>query len=85
MYMPIKKWIFQYSIAFSILSALFSSVQYIKGQTVSYSVTFGLTWAFISIAIFATRRAYNFKKNIDCQLCNDLNGKDAQRKKSFLL
>ena len=77
--MPIKKWIFQYSIAFPILSALFSSVQYFKGQTVSYSVTFGLTWAFISIAIFATRRAYNFKKNIDCQLCNDLNPKDAQR------
>ena len=35
--MPIKKWIFQYSIAFPILSALFSSVQYIKGQTVSSS------------------------------------------------
>lgn len=35
--MPTKKWIFQYSIAFPILSALFSSVQYIKGQTVSYS------------------------------------------------
>ena len=78
--MPIKKWIFQYSIAFPILSALFSSVQYIKGQTVSYSLKFGLTWAFITIVIFATRRAYNFKKNIDCQLCNDLNPKDAQRK-----
>ncbi len=78
--MPIKKWIFQYNIAIPILSALFSSVQYIKGQTVSYSVTFGLTWAFISIAIFATRRAYNFKESIDCQLYNDLNGKDAQRK-----
>ena len=75
--MPIKKWTFQYSIAFPILSALFSSVQYFKGQTISYSVTFGLTWAFITIAIFATRRAYNFKKNIDCQLCNDLNPKDA--------
>ncbi len=36
--MPIKKWIFQYSIAFPILSALFTSVQYIKGQTVSYSL-----------------------------------------------
>ena len=78
--MPIKKWTFQYSIAFPILSALFSSVQYFKGQTISYSVTFGLTWAFITIAIFATRRAYNFKKNIDCQLCNDLNPEDAQRK-----
>lgn len=78
--MPIKKWIFQYSIALPVLFALFSSVQYIKGQTVSYSVTFGLTWTFISIAIFATRRAYNFKKNIDCQLCNDLNQRDAQQK-----
>ena len=78
--MPIKKCIFQYSIDFPILSALFSSVQYFKGQTISYSVTFGLTWAFITIAIFATRRAYNFKKNIDCQLCNDLNPEDAQRK-----
>ena len=78
--MPIKKWIFQYSIAFPILSALFTSVQYIKGQRVSYSVNFGLTWAFITIVIFATRRAYNFKKNIDCQLCNDLNPEDAQRK-----
>ena len=78
--MPIKKWIFQYSIALPVLFALFSSVQYIKGQTVSYSVTFGLTWAFISIAIFATRRAYNFKKHIDCQLCNDLDQRDAQQK-----
>jgi len=78
--MPIRKWIFQYSIALPVLFALFFSVQYIKGQPVSYSVTFGLTWAFISTAIFATRRAYNFKKNIDCQLCNDLNGKEAQRK-----
>ena len=78
--MPIKKWIFQYSIALPVLFALFSSVQYIKGQTVSYSVTFGLTWAFISIAIFAISRASNFKKKIDCQLCNDLNQRDAQRK-----
>ena len=78
--MPIKKWILQYSLAFPMLFTLFSGIQYIKGQTVSYSVTFGLTWAFISIAIFATRRAYNFKKNIDCQLCNDLNQSDAQRK-----
>lgn len=62
------------------LFALFSGVQYIKGQTASYSVTFGLTWAFISIAIFATRRAYNFKKHIDCQLCNDLDQRDSQQK-----
>lgn len=78
--MPIKKWILQYSLAFPMLFALFSGVQYIKGQTVFYSVTFGLTWAFISIAIFAIRRAYNFKKNIDCQLCNDLNQRDGQQK-----
>ena len=78
--MPIRKWIFQYSIALPVLFALFFSVQYIKGQPVSYSVTFGLTWAFISTAIFATRRAYSFKKNIDCQLCNDLNHSDVNQK-----
>ena len=78
--MPIKKWILQYSLAFPMLFTLFSGVQYIKGQTVSYSVTFDLTWAFIAIAIFNIRRAYNFKKNIDCQLSNDLNQRDAQQK-----
>lgn len=78
--MPNKKWTFQYSIALPVLFALFSIVQYIKGQTVSYSVTFDLTWAFIAIATFNIRRAYNFKKNIDCQLCNDLNQRDAQQK-----
>jgi hypothetical protein len=43
-------------------------------------LVFGLTWSFISVAIFATRRAYNFKKNIDCQLCNDLTQSDSQQK-----
>ncbi|WOI35674.1 hypothetical protein R1T43_10560 [Alteromonas sp. CI.11.F.A3] len=78
--MPIKKWIFQYSIAFPLVFALLSGIQYIKGHTLSYSVVFGITWSFISVAIFATRRAYNFKKNIDCQLCNDLNQSDSQQK-----
>ncbi len=70
--MPLKKWTLQYLIAFPLLFAIFSSVQYFKGQTVSYSLNFGLAWAFIVIFIFAVRRTYNFKKRIRCDICNDI-------------
>ena len=70
--MPVKKWMFQYSIALPLVFLLLAAVQYLKGHTLMYSVQFGVMWAFISIAIFAARRAYNFRKNIACQVCNDL-------------
>jgi len=72
MTMPLKKWTLQYLIAFPLLCAIFASVQYLKGQSILYSLEFGATWAFISIFIFAVRRAYNFKRRIHCDICNDL-------------
>lgn len=70
--MPIRKWLLQYCIALPITFSLLAGVQYLKGQTVSYSIEFGVIWSFITIAIFAIRRAYNFRKNIACDICNDL-------------
>lgn len=70
--MPIRKWIIQYSIALPLLFALFAGVQYFKGQTLTYSLSFGAIWSVIALSLFAFRRAYNFRKNIACQLCNDL-------------
>ena len=70
--MPIKKWTLQYLVAFPLLATIFASVQYFKGQSFSYSLEFGVTWAFISISIFAARRIYNFKKQIHCEICNDI-------------
>ncbi|AXT40147.1 hypothetical protein D1814_16390 [Alteromonas sp. BL110] len=70
--MPLKKWTLQYLIAFPLLLAIFASVQYLKGQSILYSLEFGVTWAFISIFIFAVRRAYNFKRRNHCDICIDL-------------
>ena len=70
--MPIKKWIVQYAIAFPIIFVLLAGVQYLKGQSVYYSIEFGLIWAFVSLLIFAIRRFYNYRKQIHCALCNDL-------------
>ena len=70
--MPLKKWTLQYLIVCPLLFVIFASVQYLKGQSVSYSLEFGATWAFISIFIFAVRRAYNFKRRIHCDICNDV-------------
>jgi hypothetical protein len=41
---------------------------------------FAITWACITLAIFAVTRAYNFKRNVYCQLCNDLPEKPADEK-----
>ena len=49
--MPIKKWTLQYLVAYPLLATIFASVQYFKGQSFSYSLEFGVTWAFISISI----------------------------------
>ena len=70
--MPIKKWTLQYLVAFPLLATIFASVQYFKGQSFSYPLELGVTWAFISISIFAARRIYNFKKRIHCEICNDI-------------
>lgn len=70
--MPIKKWIVQYVIALPIIFALLAGVQYLKGRSIEYSIEFGILWALVSVAIFAVRRCYNYRKNIDCTVCNDL-------------
>lgn len=70
--MPIKKWIIQYTIAFPIVFIFLSSVQYLKGRSVEYAIEFGILWSLISITIFAVRRFYNYRKNIDCIVCNDI-------------
>ncbi len=70
--MPIRKWTIQYLIAFPVVLMLLAGGQYFKGRDLDYAIEFGLIWAAISITVFALRRAYNFKKNIACSLCNDL-------------
>ncbi|GAA0852561.1 hypothetical protein GCM10009114_02890 [Aliiglaciecola litoralis] len=70
--MPIKKWIIQYSVALPLLFALFASVQYLKGSSLEESIEFGLLWSTLSLTVFALRRVYNFRKNINCSICNDL-------------
>lgn len=70
--MPIKKWMFQYAIAVPIIFFLLASVQYLKGRSLEYAIEFGIFWSLISVAIFAIRRFYNYRKNINCSVCNDL-------------
>lgn len=70
--MPIKKWLIQYAVALPIVSLLLSGAQCLKGRSLEYSIEFGITWAVISISIFAFRRFYNYRKSINCALCNDL-------------
>ena len=60
--MPIKKWIFQYCIALPLVFVLLTGVQYLKGRSPAYAIEFGLIWSVISVAIFAARRAYNYRK-----------------------
>ncbi len=73
---PIKKWLFQYSIALPLVFLLLAAVQYAKGRSLEYAIEFGLVWSFISVAVFAARRAYSFRQNIHCALCNDLPKKE---------
>jgi len=70
--MPIKKWIVQYAIALPIIFSLLAGIQYLKGRSLEYSIEFGILWALVSVAIFAIRRFYNYRKNINCAVCNDL-------------
>ncbi|SEK32010.1 hypothetical protein SAMN05216262_10161 [Colwellia chukchiensis] len=70
--MPIKKWIFQYVIALPIIFVLLASIQYFKGRTLEYSIEFGVLWAWVSVTVFAIRRYYNYRKNINCRVCNDI-------------
>lgn len=77
--MPIKKWIVQYAIALPIIFSLLTSIQYFKGRSLEYSIEFGILWALVSVTIFAIWRFYNYRKNINCAVCNDLpdNNKDS--------
>jgi len=70
--MPIKKWVKQYLIALPILFSIFAGVQYFKGRALDYSIEFGVIWALVAISIFALTRAFNFRKNKPCAVCNDL-------------
>ena len=70
--MPVEKWILQYCAALPVIFVVLASVQYIKGHTLSYAIEFGVIWSLVSLGVFAIRRAYNFRKNIACQICNDL-------------
>ena len=70
--MPIRKWIFQYAISLPIIVIILMGVQYLKGRSLDYSIEFGVIWGFISVTIFAIRRYYNYRKNIQCAVCNDL-------------
>lgn len=70
--MPIRKWITQYAIALPIIFVLLAGIQYLKGQSLAYSIEFGVFWSLVSVAIFAIRRIYNYRKNIHCAVCNDL-------------
>ncbi|WP_404396315.1 hypothetical protein [Pseudoalteromonas phenolica] len=80
--MPIRKWIAQYTIALPIIFVLLAGVQYLKGRSLEYSIEFGIMWALISVTIFAIRRFYNYRKSINCQVCNDLpsNNQDSDDK-----
>ncbi|KFZ38695.1 hypothetical protein HR45_04535 [Shewanella mangrovi] len=73
--MPIKKWMIQYSVALPVIAILLATIQYLKGRDLGYSIIFGVLWSCITVAIFAARRAYNYRKNIDCIVCNDLSHK----------
>ena len=70
--MPIRKWIFQYTMMVLALSVLFAGVQYLKGRALEYALEFGLLWAFASSTIFLVVRIRNYKNQVACQLCNDL-------------
>ncbi len=70
--MPIKKWVFQYLIALPIIFVLLAGIQYLKGRSLEYAIEFGVMWSLISVAIFALRRFYFYRKNIKCAVCNDI-------------
>lgn len=70
--MPVRKWMLQYSVAFPVILLLLSGVQLLKGRDIEYALEFGVIWTIISITVFAVRRAYIFRRNIHCALCNDL-------------
>ena len=70
--MPIKKWLGQYALALPSLFLLFASVQYLKGRSIEYALEFGFIWSVVSLVIFAARRVYMYKKNIECAVCNDI-------------
>lgn len=69
--MPIKKWIYQYAIALPFNFVLLSSVQYLKGRSLEYSIEFGVLWSFITVIIFAIARVYYYRKNIECMVCSE--------------
>lgn len=76
--MPIKKWATQYAIAFPIIFLILAGIQYFKGRSIEYSIEFGMTWSIISIFIFAFKRVYNYRKNINCAICNDIDNKSSK-------
>ncbi|MBT1064277.1 hypothetical protein KJY73_11870 [Bowmanella sp. Y26] len=82
--MPIKKWFIQYLLGFPILFALLSGIQYLKGRSWDYALSFGLLWSLISLAIFASTRLYYYRKGMYCKVCNDLPGQGSTEDKTEL-
>lgn len=62
------------SIRYSSTNCFFSADKrsILKGRSLEYSIEFGILWALVSVTIFAIRRFYNYRKNINCAVCNDL-------------
>jgi len=69
---PLKKWLIQYALILPTLFLVFSVVQYLKGRTIEYSIEFGIIWSVVTLLIFGITRAYYFKKQVACSVCNDI-------------
>lgn len=59
----IQKWALQYLLMAIVLCPIFSTVQFIKGQTLEYALQFGLIWSLITSTVFLLARYKGSKKS----------------------
>lgn len=76
---PWARWLRQALVMLIVISPVFALIQFLKGHSLEYSLEFGAFWGVISTVIFSLTRAYNYKRNIYCALCNDLPAAKEQR------
>ena len=78
--MGLKFWLIRALKFFITVTIILFIIELLKQHSVLDSLSFAVTWSFITTAIFIGSRIYQSRKGVECALCNDT--PDASNEKS---
>lgn len=64
-------WIRRFTLVFIAACVVIACAQWLKGHTLSYSITQGLVWAAVSASVFTAARIYQSRQGQHCAICRD--------------